>query len=350
MEAYRHQLHTYQTSHGPRPLLEEFIPLKNMSIEESEKPAPMEKANWMVSAQLWSSPTAADATERSVPQLKESAENCFALISKPRCGGAFHPFSKDKNKDSTVPPPPPPSSPRRHPFFLPFYWGSSPELALASVDGGMEEQIESRGSERWTGCKVSGGDQPQSVATPKQIRELMKVDGLTNDEVKSHLRSTDCTPEGRCRRPRGGGWAAAGGSGRHLGPPRNTPRRQRLPRGPQCTVRITPRRTSALRRRCRRTITDPLHLLRRLFEAPRPPSASVPAAAAARYKGRQGSSESDPRERSESFEEEQGREPGTEGGGGGLEEEVEEMEAEKGLVWSSQRTAPFCSSSEKFLM
>lgn len=25
------------------------------------------------------------------------------------------------------------------------------------------------------------------VATPKQIRELMKVDGLTNDEVKSHL-------------------------------------------------------------------------------------------------------------------------------------------------------------------
>ncbi|WOL19560.1 transcription factor NIGTH1 [Canna indica] len=25
------------------------------------------------------------------------------------------------------------------------------------------------------------------MATPKQIRELMKVDGLTNDEVKSHL-------------------------------------------------------------------------------------------------------------------------------------------------------------------
>jgi hypothetical protein len=26
-----------------------------------------------------------------------------------------------------------------------------------------------------------------AVATPKQICELMKVDGLTNDEVKSHL-------------------------------------------------------------------------------------------------------------------------------------------------------------------
>ncbi|KAK9056686.1 hypothetical protein SSX86_024048 [Deinandra increscens subsp. villosa] len=35
-----------------------------------------------------------------------------------------------------------------------------------------------------------GGSQ---VATPKQIRELMKVDGLTNDEVKSHLQLT-CKP------------------------------------------------------------------------------------------------------------------------------------------------------------
>lgn len=26
-----------------------------------------------------------------------------------------------------------------------------------------------------------------AVATPKQIRELMQVEGLTNDEVKSHL-------------------------------------------------------------------------------------------------------------------------------------------------------------------
>jgi hypothetical protein len=30
-----------------------------------------------------------------------------------------------------------------------------------------------------------------AVATPKQIRELMKVDGLTNDEVKSHLQVSD---------------------------------------------------------------------------------------------------------------------------------------------------------------
>ena len=27
----------------------------------------------------------------------------------------------------------------------------------------------------------------EAAATPKQIRDMMKVDGLTNDEVKSHL-------------------------------------------------------------------------------------------------------------------------------------------------------------------
>jgi hypothetical protein len=31
-----------------------------------------------------------------------------------------------------------------------------------------------------------------AAATPKQIRELMKVDGLTNDEVKSHLQVCNC--------------------------------------------------------------------------------------------------------------------------------------------------------------
>ena len=31
-----------------------------------------------------------------------------------------------------------------------------------------------------------------AAATPKQIRELMKVDGLTNDEVKSHLQVSSC--------------------------------------------------------------------------------------------------------------------------------------------------------------
>ncbi|KAJ6847611.1 myb family transcription factor EFM-like [Iris pallida] len=90
-----------------------------------------------------------------------------------------------------------------------------PDLSLVPVDVGSEDR-QSSGSKPIAGCHVSlqscsssqlqrktrrcwspelhrrfvtalhqlGGAQ---VATPKQIRELMKVDGLTNDEVKSHL-------------------------------------------------------------------------------------------------------------------------------------------------------------------
>lgn len=36
-------------------------------------------------------------------------------------------------------------------------------------------------------CEINEFHVMIAVATPKHIRELMKVDGLTNDEVKSHL-------------------------------------------------------------------------------------------------------------------------------------------------------------------
>ncbi|KAI4996113.1 hypothetical protein ZWY2020_041254 [Hordeum vulgare] len=39
---------------------------------------------------------------------------------------------------------------------------------------------------RWFVAALQHLGGPQ-VATPKKIREMMKVDGLTNDEVKSHL-------------------------------------------------------------------------------------------------------------------------------------------------------------------
>lgn len=93
METYRRQLETYQNNnnnnhHGPRPVLEEFIPLTNMSINCSDKSAAptSEKANWMVSAQLWSTAT-------------EPTNTKLALDTKQRNGsggGAFLPFSKEK--------------------------------------------------------------------------------------------------------------------------------------------------------------------------------------------------------------------------------------------------------------
>ncbi|TXG61332.1 hypothetical protein EZV62_012695 [Acer yangbiense] len=238
VEASRQQLQAYRANQGPRPVLEEFIPLKNSSSENSDKSQNMsDKSNWMTTAQLWSTgnETKPQATiTTSTTTQKETDVGGFNIISpklgldtKQRNGGAFLPFSKDRNSCQ---------SPTLR---------SLPDLALASADNKviMEDNqkcsdINENGSRRdnnipgnnkvgietvkggsnstegqtnsnnttsnsnqthrkarrcWSpdlhrrfvnALQMLGGSQ---VATPKQIRELMKVDGLTNDEVKSHL-------------------------------------------------------------------------------------------------------------------------------------------------------------------
>ncbi|KAK9715288.1 hypothetical protein RND81_06G154700 [Saponaria officinalis] len=254
MEASRQQLQTYKANQGTtttttttRPILEEFIPLKNSSniIEGSiQKQSNIsDKANWMTSAQLWSQTTNDAKTLQSSSNLPKIHEinnnnhinfnnvigpniNNLGLDTKQRNGGAFLPFSKNPKNESN--------------------FRALPELALASseeeirknnesengMNGGSmsSDNNSSRGGGNNNGVtngnhqgidgqttatntttttnsnqthrkarrcwspdlhrrfvnalQMLGGSQ---VATPKQIRELMKVDGLTNDEVKSHL-------------------------------------------------------------------------------------------------------------------------------------------------------------------
>ncbi|KAK2646085.1 hypothetical protein Ddye_021280 [Dipteronia dyeriana] len=237
VEASRQQLQAYRANQGPRPVLEEFIPLKNSSSENSDKSQNMsDKSNWMTTAQLWSTgnETKPQTTVTTKTNQKETDVGGFNIISpklgldtKQRNGGAFLPFSKDRNS-CQIP-----------------TLRSLPDLALASTDNKviMEDNqkcsdINENGSRRdnnipannkvgietvkggsnstegqtnsinttsnsnqthrkarrcWSpdlhrrfvnALQMLGGSQ---VATPKQIRELMKVDGLTNDEVKSHL-------------------------------------------------------------------------------------------------------------------------------------------------------------------
>ncbi|KAL5222855.1 hypothetical protein ABZP36_027568 [Zizania latifolia] len=248
MEAYRQQLEAYQMGSqqgaaAARPLvLEEFISAKNIGIDaaaaaamdKAGRNATSEKASWMVSAQLWNGP-AVDTATKGPQTPKEHSEHPLDTSPKlstldgggggagQRKGGAFLPFSKDNamadggaaglpelslapaEKDAitvaaaevdnkpyvhdaggnngvvtrrdaqngtkptstaldgqSVPPPPPPQTHRK----ARRCW--SPELHRRFVNA----------------LQILGGAQ---VATPKQIRELMKVDGLTNDEVKSHL-------------------------------------------------------------------------------------------------------------------------------------------------------------------
>ncbi|XP_010249933.1 PREDICTED: myb family transcription factor EFM-like [Nelumbo nucifera] len=233
MEALRQQLQTYRTNQGPRPVLEEFIPLKHSGSEGSEKAASIsEKVSWMTTAQLWSQSSDGINKEQATVASAKEGDHCFsvspklALDNKQRNGGAFLPFSKEKSSCATP------------------TLSVLPELALASTNKEMEDKKRSESdngvsvscSTRDNSCsKAAGGGgtpttekgnaggnaaeaQPTAttqthrkarrcwspdlhrrfvnalqilggshVATPKQIRELMKVDGLTNDEVKSHL-------------------------------------------------------------------------------------------------------------------------------------------------------------------
>ncbi|KAM0944837.1 putative transcription factor MYB-HB-like family [Dioscorea sansibarensis] len=189
MEAYKQQLETLLTNQGViKPVLEEFIPLKTMSINENEKISDpsSEKASWMVSAQLWSpANNMTKKEEREEPSLtaslNETEENIgsnhkLPFESKQRNGGAFLPFSKDKSKGSSLV-----VSPGKE-------MDNDQQQAKVTTT-----QTHRKARRCWSpdlhrrfvnALQVLGGSQ---VATPKQIRELMKVDGLTNDEVKSHL-------------------------------------------------------------------------------------------------------------------------------------------------------------------
>ncbi|KAK3028068.1 hypothetical protein RJ639_039359 [Escallonia herrerae] len=232
METYRQQLQTYRANQGPRPVLEEFIPLKHSSSEGISDKASNNmcdnKATWMTSAQLWSdgnkqqsvtTPTSPKETDNINVGFNVMSPKLALIDTIQRSGGAFLPFSKEKNMCSSPP------------------LRALPELALSNSSddkeiedkkclendngrrenssvtaieqgkgGGAADSQTTTNTNSTTNCQAHrkarrcwspdlhrrfvnalqmlGGSQ---VATPKQIRELMKVDGLTNDEVKSHL-------------------------------------------------------------------------------------------------------------------------------------------------------------------
>ncbi|KAA8532737.1 hypothetical protein F0562_032770 [Nyssa sinensis] len=181
------------------PVLEEFMPIKKTPSPEDEQQSHKPKNNssknndklskksdWLRSVQLWNQTP-------DEPIKEDSSPGKVSVMEVKRDGsGAFHPFTREKNVGKT-----------------PTLMGStSPPSAVSAAaasstgeDGGCggdrskkEEKEGSRKTRRnWSPdlhrrflhiLEELGGCH---VATPKQIRELMKVDGLTNDEVKSHL-------------------------------------------------------------------------------------------------------------------------------------------------------------------
>ncbi|CAA2977571.1 transcription factor HHO3-like [Olea europaea subsp. europaea] len=183
------------------PVLEEFIPTKrtlsttvddkqelkrsknNTNVTYNDNVS--KKSDWLRSVKLWNPTT-------DPPSKEDSLRNMSVLeVNRIRSGGAFHPFQKEKSSVTT---------PQR-PIGMSAQVAASSSVEETSSGGGgggnykdeKEGQFQRKPRRSWSpelhrkflqALQRLGGPQ---VATPKQIRDLMEVDGLTNDEVKSHL-------------------------------------------------------------------------------------------------------------------------------------------------------------------
>ncbi|KAJ8493566.1 hypothetical protein OPV22_015287 [Ensete ventricosum] len=195
-----------QMSDGERvnngPVLEEFIPLKPSFKSPSSGAVAAaaaaigsdRKPDWLRSVQLWNQEP--DTSLKVEPPKKPIA------VSVKRIGGAFQPFEREKHVV------PPPASRAVAASSTNSAGGrgagggcGDSDGSSSSSRGDKEEEKEKEGQSQshrktrrcWSpdlhrrflnALQQLGGSH---AATPKQIRELMKVDGLTNDEIKSHL-------------------------------------------------------------------------------------------------------------------------------------------------------------------
>ncbi|XP_039061286.1 transcription factor HHO5-like isoform X1 [Hibiscus syriacus] len=178
--------------------------------------------NWMSSVQLWNSDfNNVDQSKKpnAVPELKLRSEeqgegdlskNPIELCNKKSKGGAFVPFKEYVDKKISGLSLMTPSSElascilKKNNCGCRIGSGSSLytqqnqiKFQTKSHNRHEEQQNQQQNSRKQRRCwspelhrrfvealQQLGGSQ---VATPKQIRELMQVEGLTNDEVKSHL-------------------------------------------------------------------------------------------------------------------------------------------------------------------
>ncbi|KAI3796198.1 hypothetical protein L1987_38863 [Smallanthus sonchifolius] len=203
-----------QTSEGP--VLEEFIPMKRtLCVDEEENEneddrehqrrqlshkskiisskldkssSSSKKSDWLRHAQLSiQTPDPQELSPKKVPVVEVKRNGC----------GAFHPFKKEKSSLG---------APAVGNLNLSATPAAEPTAAASSTAdtgsgsggcGGGKSEDKGQSNRKARRCwspelhrrflhalQQLGG---AHVATPKQIRELMKVDGLTNDEVKSHL-------------------------------------------------------------------------------------------------------------------------------------------------------------------
>lgn len=208
-----------------QPVLEQFIPLKKddngdeegSSIttknEKDSNSNNKDKKNWLSSVQLWKSDEDSHSIDKK-PETKvfeqkndeDPFQGCKNKGFTPFKGYAVFPPRKEEKEEMTVPGLTlltPGIKNLREESGSSASRASSSKAVSSSAPNAQSnfrpgpqppQQQSSRKQRRcWSpelhrrfvnALQQLGGSQ---VATPKQIRELMQVDGLTNDEVKSHL-------------------------------------------------------------------------------------------------------------------------------------------------------------------
>ncbi|CAL1372507.1 unnamed protein product [Linum trigynum] len=218
------------------PVLEEFIPLKrsceedederkdNSRIKNDKDSSSKDKKNWMSSVQLWSSDDHATATACTDAKQNLRLESSKVNKKGNRCGNEDALFSACQNRSLvTLPVKSFPSlltrkedNGRGEDLGIPGLSLLTPGLKSSEDSGSTGSRATSSPPNSQSHNSHNGGPHPpfqasrkqrrcwspelhrrfvnalqqlggSSAATPKQIREIMQVDGLTNDEVKSHL-------------------------------------------------------------------------------------------------------------------------------------------------------------------
>ncbi|CAA6666324.1 unnamed protein product [Spirodela intermedia] len=176
MDAYGQQLEKYHTSREIGSALEEFIPIEHARHENlaTAKNVSLEKTSWMTRpissfyqrTRQQGRDVLPDITIASAEKTLHMEESSEVVPRRDYCGKDGVYFAREergKGIESTA-----------NPIYKGGYgqrkirrcW--SPDLHRRFINA----------------LQILGGSR---VATPKQIREMMKVDGLTNDEVESHL-------------------------------------------------------------------------------------------------------------------------------------------------------------------
>lgn len=170
--------------------------------------------DWLQSVQLWSNQQQPSV---SPPQHQDELLLPCRPVALNACrkpGGAFQPFEKEKKKEDK-------EEKQRAELELPLPAAASSAVVGDSCDRAGATDTDTDTAENNKASSTKGGKDKEAqlssqapsrkarrcwapelhrrflqalqqlggshVATPKQIRELMNVDGLTNDEVKSHL-------------------------------------------------------------------------------------------------------------------------------------------------------------------